>query len=327
MQYVRVISLDFSKAFDTVRHASIAESLSRLPLKDSIFNWFINYFDSHCHSTNFKGHISNPLSINAGVFQGSAVGPPLFLINGCELKPKFSQNYLDKYADDSYLIVGASNEGTVLEELAAIEKWAIANNMKLNQAKSKEMIFYNSKKALASISAIPVTQGLERALTLKILGITIKGDFSIEDHVSNICNKASQNFYVLKILRNSGLLKEQLFQVFNALVVSKMAYAASSWSGLLTQNQIAKLQSVLNKAVRWGFTNEQSVVSLFTDSDTRLFENILKNNKHVLHHLLPPVKETPYHLRASTSHGRLLPIKNNLLEKNFLIRMLYKDVA
>ena len=113
----------------------------------------------------------------------------------------------------------------------------------------------------------------------------------------------------------------------STLSISKLSYAASSWSRFLTQHQIAKLQSIMNKAVRWGFTSEQSVVSLFMNSDTRLFVNILMNENHVLHYLLPPVKETPYHLRASTSHGRLLPRKDNLMEKNFLTRMLYKDVA
>ena len=208
-----------------------------------------------------------------------------------------------------------------------IEDWAVTNNLMLNQSKCKETVFYQSKKSLAFINTIPVTQGLERVTTIKILGVTLKGDFSVDEHVSQLCIKASQNFYILKILRNSGLSTVQLHQVFNALVISKISYAASSWSGFLTQQQISKLQSILNKAERWGFTTAQSVVSIFLDGDTRLFNNILCNNNHVLHYLLPPVKETSYHLRASTSHCRLLSRKDSLLEKNFLIRMLYKEFA
>ena len=195
--------------------------------------------------------------------------------------------------------------------------------MMLNQSKSKEIIFHRAKRTFASINSIPVTQGLERVSIIKILGVTFKGDFSVEEHISNLCNKASQNFYALKILRNSGLAKDQLYQVFNALVVSKLTYAASSWSGFLTQHQIAKLQSVLNKAMRWGLTAEysvQSIVLIFNDNDTRLFNSILANDEHVLHYLLPPVKETPYLLRASTSHGRLLPRKDSLLEKKLFIQ-------
>ena len=40
--YGRVIALDFSKAFDTVRHSEILDKLAKLPLDDQIYNWFIN---------------------------------------------------------------------------------------------------------------------------------------------------------------------------------------------------------------------------------------------------------------------------------------------
>ena len=43
-KYVRVIALDFFKAFDTVRHENIADKLNNLPIADNVYNWFVNYF-------------------------------------------------------------------------------------------------------------------------------------------------------------------------------------------------------------------------------------------------------------------------------------------
>jgi len=37
--YVRVISPDFSKAFDTVRHAPLFDKLSMLDIPDEVYNW------------------------------------------------------------------------------------------------------------------------------------------------------------------------------------------------------------------------------------------------------------------------------------------------
>ena len=37
-----------------------------------------------------------------------------------------------------------------------------------------------------------------------------------------------------------------------------------------------------------------------------------------------PVKETPYHLRPR-AHNRSLPATDNIMRKNFVMRMLYKD--
>ena len=74
--------------------------------------------------------------------KGSAVGPPLFLLSGGDLKPLSKQNFLDKYADDMYLIVPSSNENTVTSELDNIEKWCTKSNLKLNYSKSKELVFF-----------------------------------------------------------------------------------------------------------------------------------------------------------------------------------------
>ena len=48
----------------------------------------------------------------------------MFTINSFYLKPVYDGNYIDKYADDTYLIVPSGNESTVTEELQSIEHWA-----------------------------------------------------------------------------------------------------------------------------------------------------------------------------------------------------------
>src|SRR2546425_6561294 len=67
-KYVRLIALDFSKAFDTLRHSTTLTKLSTLPVQDIFYNWFVNYFQSHSHSTLFNNHSSSIAQINASVF-------------------------------------------------------------------------------------------------------------------------------------------------------------------------------------------------------------------------------------------------------------------
>jgi len=47
--YVVVISLDFSKAFDTVWHSTLLDKLARLELPDGVYNWLVNFFEGHSH--------------------------------------------------------------------------------------------------------------------------------------------------------------------------------------------------------------------------------------------------------------------------------------
>jgi len=57
--FVAVYALDFSKAFDTVRHIkTLLEKMAMLNVPDYMYNWFVDFFAGHSHCTNFKGEQS-----------------------------------------------------------------------------------------------------------------------------------------------------------------------------------------------------------------------------------------------------------------------------
>ena len=61
--------------------------------------------------------------------------------------------------------------------------------------------------------------------------------------------------------------------------------------------------------------------------ESKLFDSVWYNTNHVLHQLLPPVKDTHYNLRQR-SHSLTFPSEdNNLIRKNFLHRMLFRDIT
>ena len=127
--YVVVIALDFSKAFDTVRHLTVLQKLASLDIPDCVYNWLVDYFSGHSHCTAFHGQISFLLNISASIIQGSAVGPVLYVVNAGDLIPG---NRFCKYADDTYLVIPAINIDSRTEELDSIRTWASTNNLKLN---------------------------------------------------------------------------------------------------------------------------------------------------------------------------------------------------
>jgi len=54
--------------------------------------------------------------------------------------------YSNNYADDTFLVIPAPNTQTSPVELAHIKAWAAANNLQLNNAKTKEMLFRSHRK-------------------------------------------------------------------------------------------------------------------------------------------------------------------------------------
>jgi len=144
--YVIVISLDFSKAFDTVRHSSLLRKLAQIKLPDNIYNWLNDFFDHHSHCTVFRDQQSSLLDITASKIQGSAVGPAAYVVTAGDQTATTSGNSLCKFADDTYLIIPASNETSRSSELANIQDWAQRNNLKLNCTKSSEVVFTDSRR-------------------------------------------------------------------------------------------------------------------------------------------------------------------------------------
>jgi len=65
----------------------------------------------------------------------------------------------------------------------------------------------------------------------------------------------------------------------------------------------AHMQGALKKATRWQLYNTKapSIIDIVDSADSALFYNILSNNGHVLHSLLPAIKESSYNLNTSTS--------------------------
>ena len=46
-EYVVLFSVDFSKAFESVKHKTLAEKMELLDLPDHVFNWLVDYFDNY----------------------------------------------------------------------------------------------------------------------------------------------------------------------------------------------------------------------------------------------------------------------------------------
>jgi len=98
--YVAIISLDFSRAFDTVRHSTLAEKLSSLEIHDHIYNWLIKFLNGRQHITRYMGRTSGAARINASVVQGSGLGPSYYSVDASDLHPLHPTNVMVKYADE-----------------------------------------------------------------------------------------------------------------------------------------------------------------------------------------------------------------------------------
>ena len=69
-EYVHLIALDFTKAFDTVRHYTLISKICTYAVPDCFHNWLHDYLSSRTHQTTISENKSTFLPINASIIQG-----------------------------------------------------------------------------------------------------------------------------------------------------------------------------------------------------------------------------------------------------------------
>ena len=74
-EYILIISMNYTKAFDSIHHDAVSEVLLCLDMPDAIYNWFVEYLVDRRHYTSFEGCTFTVATINANVVQGSVIGP------------------------------------------------------------------------------------------------------------------------------------------------------------------------------------------------------------------------------------------------------------
>ena len=319
---MRLISLDFSRAFDTVNHSYLATILAQLPIPDHVYNWILALLKNRSHCTKFNGNVSNYTNINASIIQGSGMGPSNFITVISKLIVQHKLNRLLKYADDSYLLIPASNISTTSMELASIEAWASSCNLKLNASKTKELIITLPYRK--SESCPPEYPGLTRVRELRILGVTITDKMGFEPHVERICTQAKQSLYAIRLLCAHGLSGVRLQDIVRATTMARILYASPAWFGFTNEMQRTRINAVIKKFIRYGYLPKDQLQfeTLNDKADSNLFLSTLHNPGHVLHNLLPPVKITNYSLRPR-KHNRIIPQAGNFQRRGFIFRMLY----
>ena len=320
--YVRLISLDFSRAFDTINHAYLARALAQLPIPDCIYNWILALLNNRQHCTKFQGLTSVLKYINASIVQGSGLGPSNFITAISGLKTVNPYNRIMKYADDSYLLVPASQINSTGAELQAIETWAASCNLKLNAAKTKEMVV---TKPRAKMVALPEEYpGIVRVHELTVLGVILTENFSMAPHVAKICTRASQSIYALRLLRSHGLAGQRLFDVVSSTTLARLTYAMPAWIGYINEEQKGRINAVIKKLIRFQYLppDQPLIEELSQKSDLRLFKSVISNPNHILNKFLPPIKTTKYSMR-SRPHNRQLPMDDSFERRGFINRLLF----
>ena len=203
-----IVSLDLSKAFDSVNHTILLEKLCHYGIDHP---WFESYLFGRTQFVRGCDDITG--NISSGVPQGSILGPMLFNMYVNDL-PNVVSNLctIVQYADDTQVLISGSPQDmsiiitrlqVVLRKLAA---WFSLNRLLMNVNKTQAIVF-GSKATLRhvnlkNIDVFGVTVPVKSSILS--LGVTFDRCLTWDKHVDNVTCKCVGMLIRLSLLRHTG---------------------------------------------------------------------------------------------------------------------------
>ena len=253
-RHVAVVSLDLSKAFDTINLSLILQKLSKMNCSENTLSWVESYLTNRSQRTKFQSFISQEEQVTSGVPQGSILGPLLFLCFTNDLAAAVEHKCkMVAYADDTQLIVDAKNEAqlkTAIEEIIQLaQTWYTQNSMKNNIGKTEILVVNNNQPNME----IRLNDEGEEIVVktkpvIKILGVLIDEKLNWEKQINNVKKKSLNTMRSLHRVNHLLPLKEKI-NLYNSLLTPQFDYADIIWGGCSKQNS-NKLQIVQNFAAK-----------------------------------------------------------------------------
>ena len=112
----RAVALDISKAFNRVWHAGLLHKLKSYGILGQIFGLISSFLSNRHLQVVLDGKSSQEYPVNAGVLQGSILGPTLFLLYINDLPDDVICN-IGIYADDTTLYSKCNQASDLWQQL------------------------------------------------------------------------------------------------------------------------------------------------------------------------------------------------------------------
>ena len=233
----RAVALDTSKAFDRVWHAGL-HKLKSYGISGQIFGLIPSFLSNRWLRVVLDGKSSQEYPVNAGVPQGSILGPTLFLQYINDLPDDVICN-IAIYADDTTLYSKCDQASDLWQQLELASElesdlrdtvdWGRKWLVDFNAGKTQLVSFDRSKNA-ATIDVKMDGSVLEEKTSFKMLRLTFSSKLDWGSYVASIAKTASKKIGAL-IRSMKFLSPEVALYLYKSTIRPCMEYCCHVWAG------------------------------------------------------------------------------------------------
>ena len=332
------IFIDLTKAFDRVNLDILERILYKYGIRGDTLEFLKSYLTNRCIYTKIDDNQSEPVFSdaffsNAGVAQGSNLGPLLFNIFINDIHKMIKNCSILVYADDVVISYSSKDHDLIMQsiesDLSNLHEYFTNLGQSINFSKTKGMIF--TRRKTAEITVIFDNRPIEFVKEFKYLGLTIDNKLTFHTHIENIKKKVNQGngkiFYFKKFLP-IRILKN----IFYSIIYPHLNLHITIWGGS-TPTALNPLITAVNKTIRNIYHSghdtatkyrKLQILTVSQIYNLRLGEFFYKTLKlsqpQLLHDILP---EISFHHSYNTRHHqnfRNPPVQINSNKRFFLYK-------
>ena len=228
-------------------------------IQGTVLEWITSYLTGRSQVVKIDGEISESLSCDIGVPQGSVLGPLLFItyINDIQYIVKHSKVIL--FADDTLIYIEGDNLQDMCtklnEDINLLLQYFDANKLKVHPEKFQCMLVTTSEQKRQTLlhdypeAKIKIKEEkLQFQESMKYLGVKIDSTLTFDNHVQYMTSKLSKKVGYLKRI-GTHLSQWARLVIYNTIIEPHFNYCATVLFDL-KQQDLSTLQKLQNKAMR-----------------------------------------------------------------------------
>ncbi len=228
--YVRLLFIDYSSAFNTIVPTKLAVKLSDLGLNTSLCDWIQDFLTARPQVVKVSQFTSNSITLNIGAPQGCVLSPLLYSLYTHDCVSSHSSTSIITFADDT-VVLGLINN---------------INCLSLNVSKTKELIVDFRKRQQRPYTPLMISgTPVERVSSFKYLGVNISEDLTWTTHIQTQVKKTRQRLYHLRQLRKFRVSPTILKTFYSGAIDSVLTQCISVWYGNSSKQDSKAMQRVV----------------------------------------------------------------------------------
>lgn len=249
--YCSAVFLDVAQAFDKVWHEGLIFKIKQL-LPGNFHKILENYILNRKFQVKYNECFTTLCDINAGVPQGSVLGPILYLLYTADL-PTSSNVVTSTFADDTAIMVTNKNPQTasrdLQEHLSKVENWLERWRIKVNESKSTHITFTLNKRTCPMITLN--NTNIPQHTNVKYLGLYLDRRLTWKKHIDmkrrQMKIKFSKMYWMMG--RNSKLSLDCKLLLYKTIIMPIWTYGIQLWGTTSASNKDI-LQRAQSKILR-----------------------------------------------------------------------------